>query len=205
MLQHYCRFCCESEIIVPMSFIWSGDWQPYDQQGRRKYLNEAERQRFLNAANRLPSEARALCYFLSYTGCRVSEALAVCREHIDIEASAVVIRTLKRRKLTFRRVPLPPPFVTELLALPVLDNGQLWQWHRSTAWRHVTAAMEDARIAGPVRCPKALRHAFGMRCASASIPPNLIQRWMGHASIQTKAIYLDAVGVEEREFAERLW
>jgi integrase/recombinase XerD len=53
--------------------------------------------------------------------------------------------------------------------------------------------------------PKGLRHGFGIRAASRNIPPNLIQRWMGHASLKTTAIYLDAVGAEEREFASRMW
>ena len=37
------------------------------------------------------------------------------------------------------------------------------------------------------------------------VPQNLVQRWLGHASATTTAIYLDAVGIEEREFAERMW
>lgn len=46
---------------------------------------------------------------------------------------------------------------------------------------------------------------FGMHIASTNVPPNLIQRWMGHSSATTTAIYLDAVGLEEREFAQRMW
>jgi integrase/recombinase XerD len=53
-------------------------------------------------------------------------------------------------------------------------------------------------------CPKGLRRGFGMRAAGYSIPINLIQRWMGHASPVTTAIYLDAVGLEERNFASRM-
>jgi integrase/recombinase XerD len=77
------------------------------------------------------------------------------------------------------------------------------------ASRHRLARREgrDAarRIAGPMACPKGLRHAFGIRAAGHSIPTNLIQRWMGHASLTTTAIYLDAVGLEERQFASRMW
>ncbi|NWM20150.1 site-specific integrase, partial [Escherichia coli] len=58
---------------------------------------------------------------------------------------------------------------------------------------------------GPMACCKGLPHWFGIRAASKSVPPNLIQRWMGHASPDTTSIYLDAVGVEEREFAKRMW
>jgi integrase len=54
-------------------------------------------------------------------------------------------------------------------------------------------------------CPKGLRHGFGIRAADRSVPANLIQRWMGHASSTTTAIYRDAVGLEERQFASRMW
>jgi integrase len=50
-----------------------------------------------------------------------------------------------------------------------------------------------------------LRHGFGIRAAGKSVPPNLIQRWMGHASGSTTAIYLDAVDSEERAIAQRMW
>jgi len=32
-----------------------------------------------------------------------------------------------------------------------------------------------------------------------------VQRWLGHASMTTTAIYLDALGEEEREIAARIW
>jgi site-specific recombinase XerD len=50
-----------------------------------------------------------------------------------------------------------------------------------------------------------LRHAFGINAVRVGIPLNLIQRWMGHASMKTTAIYLDAIGDEEREIARRMW
>ena len=37
------------------------------------------------------------------------------------------------------------------------------------------------------------------------VPLNLVQRWLGHASMATTAIYLDALGEEEREIAARMW
>lgn len=36
-------------------------------------------------------------------------------------------------------------------------------------------------------------------------PLNLVQSWLGHANMLTTAIYLDALGDEEREIAARMW
>jgi integrase len=49
-----------------------------------------------------------------------------------------------------------------------------------------------------------LRHAFGI-AASKVMPPHLVQRLLGHASLKTTAIYGDAIGLKEIKFMRRLW
>jgi integrase/recombinase XerD len=188
-----------------MSFIQLGHWQVHDIAGRRKYLTVHERARFLEAAQRLRPDLRALCRVLAYTGCRVSEALSLTAAQLDAEGGRLILRTLKRRRVVYRAVPIPPGLIATLQALPIAIDGRLWHMHRSTAWRTVTAVMDQAGICGPMACCKGLRHGFGMAAAGAGVPPNLIAKWLGHASLETSAIYLDAVGLEEREFAERMW
>jgi site-specific recombinase XerD len=50
-----------------------------------------------------------------------------------------------------------------------------------------------------------LRHGFGIYALHSGVPINLVQRWLGHASMTTTAIYLQAIGAEEREIAARMW
>lgn len=189
-----------------MSFSELGGWQLIDDAGRRKYVNGAERQSFITATQGLRPDVRALCRVLAYTGCRVSEALGVKRCHVDAERRTVTIRTLKRRRLIFRVVPIPGALIDELLALPTLADGRLWSMHRTTAWRHVKRLMISVGIeSGPRCCCRGLRHGFGMMAASKAVPINLIGRWLGHASTATTSIYVDAVGLEERSFADRMW
>lgn len=180
-------------------------WQIHDEAGRRKYLSADELARFLTAASRLAPDLRALCHVLAYTGCRVSEALALTVHQLDTDRLTLTIKTLKRRRTAFRVVPVPPATVDMLRALAPGSGDRFWSCHRATAWRRVKATMHRAGITGPMACPKGLRHGFGIRAAGHSVPTNLIQRWMGHASPTTTAIYLDAVGIEERQFASRMW
>jgi integrase len=177
----------------------------YDEAGRRKYLNGAERERFLARADRCTPGECALLYVLTYTGCRISEALALTGQHLDRERDTITVRTLKRRRTVFRTIPVPPEVTELLLRLHRPPDDVFWTMHRATAWRLVHATMEAANISGPMACCKGLRHAFGMRAADRNVPPSLIQRWMGHASPATTAIYIDAVGIEERGFASRMW
>jgi len=181
------------------------DWQVYDEAGRRKYLTTAELARFLEAADCCAPLMQALCYVLAYTGCRISEALALTTDQLDRDGMRLTFKTLKRRRQVFRSVPIPATIMHLLCALPLSADGRFWLMHRATAWRGIKAAMARAGIVGPMACPKGLRHGFGMRAAGRDVPTNLIQRWMGHASPVTTAIYLDAAGAEERQFASRMW
>jgi integrase len=188
-----------------MAYQQSIDWQIFDDQGQRKYVSESERVRFLAAADHEPPKIKALCYLLAYTGCRVSEALQLKRFHIDAERQVITFQTLKRRKLVFRSVPVPKALADMLLSIKQSGQTNLWSIHRSTAWRWIKRVMSAVQIRGPMATCKGLRHGFGIWAATRSVPPNLIQRWMGHASQTTTAIYLNAVGNEERLFARRMW
>ncbi len=188
-----------------MSFIQIGAWQIHDPNGRRKYVTAGERQRFLAAADRLAADRRALCYVLAFTGVRISEALNVTSEHLDTETQTLTVRTLKRRRLVFRTVPMPSELVAMLSSLPTDSSVRFWCLHRATAWRLVRSTMATAQVVGPMATCKGLRHGFGIGAATVGVPPNLIGKWLGHASLTTTAIYLDAVGQEEREFAMRMW
>src|ERR1039457_3946320 len=87
----------------------------YDLQGQRKYLTPAERTDFLQAAKSAPEDVRTFCGTLAYTGCRISEALALTAARVDLGDGVVVIESLKkRRKGIFRAVPVPPRFLDAL-------------------------------------------------------------------------------------------
>jgi hypothetical protein len=88
---------------------------------------------------------------------------------------------------------------------PELATKRIRRWSRATAWRRVKEVMSVAGIAGTHATPKGLRHAFGVKAFQSNVPPHLVQRWLGHASLRTTAIYGDVVDPEERAFAERMW
>jgi integrase len=195
--------------------------QPYEglslfgQSGSRKYLNAAERRRFLECAQQLPPHERSFCQVLAWSGARISEVLALVPAAIDIESGAASITTLKRRKRgVVRQVPLPPYLLDELDQVfglraaqpdPALANERIWRFSRTTAWRYVKAIMAAAGVTGTPAMPKGLRHGFGVRAFQSNVPPHLVQRWLGHASLETTAIYGDVIGPDERAFAARMW
>ncbi len=179
----------------------------FDCNGGRKYLCAGELSRFLAAARKTEAATRIFCSLLAYTGCRVSEALALTPAQLDSETRRVVFRTLKRRRQTFRAVPVPDALMRELRRIGShrSRDERLWRWCRQTAWRRVRGVMEAARIEGPQAMPKGLRHGFGVANAENSVPMPTTQKWLGHARLETTAIYQQVSGREEIAFAARLW
>ncbi len=184
--------------------------QLFDVRGQRKYLTQHERDRFLKAARSAPTPVRAFCEILAYTGCRLSEALALTPDRVDPAAGVVVFESLKkRRRGVFRAVPVPTGLLETLARLQLRNarfslDSTLWSWSRTTAWRRVRAVMRSAEVEGAAATPKGLRHAFGIVAVAAAVPVTIIQKWMGHSDVATTAIYLDVSGAEERLIAIRM-
>ena len=186
----------------------------YTGTGERKYVNHAERQRVLAVMERLERERALFSLLLAWTGGRVSEVLDVRASSFQIERNIVALRTLKRRKPHVREVPIAPGLMEaidrqfglrELQRNPETANKRLWNFCRVTAWRYVKGAMLEAGVVGRPACPRGLRHGFGVGTLQALVPLNMVQKWMGHARISTTAIYADASGDEEADFAARFW
>jgi len=188
----------------------------FDGEGRRLYFTEDERRAFMAAAAKAPREVRSFCGVLHSTGCRISEALALTPQQIDLSGRVVVFESLKKRKAgVFRAVPVPPELLDTLDLVHSIREAQrrgddakalLWPWSRMTTWRRVQEVIAAAGIAdGPHACPKGLRHGFGVQAVSRGIALNMVQKWLGHAQLTTTAIYANAVGEEEQSIAARMW
>ena len=181
----------------------------------RKYLTAPERERFLAALRSHPQPAvQTLARTLALTGCRVSEALGLRACDVDLDAAELRIATLKRRRAHWRTVPVPEDLVHALDLVHAVRRAQasaraaerpLWSVTRQTAGRQVRAIMRTAGIDGPQATPRGLRHSFGVAAVTAGVPLTAIATVLGHASIQTTAIYTTAIGAEARELVSRVW
>ncbi|WP_313030558.1 site-specific integrase [Brucella sp.] len=183
-----------------------------DPYGKRLYLTASERSSFLQSAMKTSGEIRSFCETLHFTGCRISEALNLTVDRIDIENEVVVFETLKKRRAgIYRSVPVPQALMNTLdlvhqVRRPGKLNRKLWQWSRVTAWRHIKAVMADAKIQdGPHTSPKGLRHGYGVNAISAGVPLNMLSKWMGHSAIEVTAIYTNAIGSEQKQLSARMW
>lgn len=164
------------------------------------------------SASRFEDTTLTLCWVISATGCRLSEALSLKSDSIDRNASVIVIECLKkRRRGIYRSVPVPAALIDLLDRVHGLapHDGtppvRLWPIARATAYRRIRKVMEAADINGLHAMPKGLRHCFGVAAIQSQVPLNLVQRWLGHADMRTTAIYANATGPEEQAIARRMW
>lgn len=183
----------------------------YDKCNQRLYLNRGELERFLAVARNAPQAQRAFALTLAYTGMRLSEARMLRQGDLQLDERVLSVRTLKKRdRQSVREVPMPHDLVVEL-DQPCFREGEwLWENHgrplaRITAYRWIKRLMIEAKLTGPKACPKGLRHAFGTRAVLSGVPLHMLQRWLGHASMETTAIYATAMGDEQLELCDRMW
>ena len=180
----------------------------------RLYVTAEERGRFLAAARAYErTDLATFATTLAYTGCRISEALAVRAADIDLEQLSIRFRTLKRRVDHWREIPIPEAHVRELELVHHLRtvqrtrraNQRLWPIGRSTASRHIDILMHRAGIHGPQASAKGLRHGYAVAGVQAGIPLTTIGDVLGHANTSTTTIYARVSGREARDLVAQLW
>lgn len=191
----------------------------YNDQGKRLYLTADERQAFFDKAKEHSREIRTLCHTLHITGCRLSEALEITVDKVDLADQTIIFRTLKQRgKTRYRSVPVPSDYLDSLEMVHTVrraqksrvgkkKNPKLWHWKRTQAWRHVKKVMLEAGIDTtlPHATPKGLRHAYGIHAIESGVPVTELQKLLGHSDLKTTSIYLNAQGAEKRALVARMW
>ena len=180
----------------------------------RKYVSQAERVALAGALCALPKSTGLFVKAFLWTGARISEVLSLTPENCQVDEAVISIFTLKRREFIVREIPVPRQFMQELDRHFGLRRRRhnidfcrtrLWKFHRVTGWRLVKSVMAAAGITGVRASPRGLRHSFGVMAIAKGVPLNIVQKLLGHSSIDSTAIYADAIGPEERAIVSRLW
>lgn len=215
-----------------MSF--ADEMRIFDESGNRLYLDETERNRFINAVKQIDSpEKRLFAEVIFWTGCRLMEAAELTANSIQVENKAIVFRTLKRRvkqrngkniKPHFRVVPVPVELIESIdLVFQVRKkqrqsnserlNKLFWPntsdvhrpMARATAWAIIKKAMNEANIKGKQATAKGLRHSFGVTMTLAGMDVFKLRDLLGHASAETTQIYRQASGKDAHAYQMQMW
>ena len=184
-----------------------------------KYLNKDELNRLILAYQRWFEEpqpkgrrkARArhwvIFLFLRYTGARVSEVLAIDDvRDIDFREGFVRVSTLKRhskkKQGLSRQIPIPPLLLGEYgRAVAEFSElrGTFFKVSRVTVFNHFRARAEEAGLLPELRHPHVLRHTRAIELLRGGVPVTVVQDLLGHAALNTTAMYLKFSGVEVKQ------
>lgn len=173
------------------------------------FLSKDELSAVLATPDRATAQGRrdhALLLFLGRTGARVSEAIALDADDLRLDGPAQVLVHGKGSK--DRVVPLTPDLVTTLKEFaktrpreqqrgPVFTNAR---GKRLTRWgvNHILARAVGATLRstpslrGRSVSPHLLRHTTAMHLLQSGVDIATIQAWLGHSSLDTTHLYIEA-------------
>lgn len=144
--------------------------------------------------------------FLRYTGARVSEVLMIDEARdIDYRNSTVRLITLKRlskKKGQYRIVPIPNKLISEYLRMVKLYpkiEGRAFRVKRNNFFLIFRNLCLKAGIPKEIAHPHTLRHTRAIELLRAGIPVTAVQQLLGHASLNTTAMYLRYSNAEIQE------
>jgi integrase/recombinase XerD len=144
---------------------------------------------------------RALLELLYSTGARISEAVGLDVDDIDLHARSVLLRGKGGKQ---RLIPIGRPAVAALEAYLVRARPELARRGRGTpaiflnarggrlsrqsAWQVVQDAADPAGVTAAVS-PHVLRHSFATHLLEGGADVRVVQELLGHASVTTTQIY----------------
>lgn len=163
----------------------------YERLVDRNPCEHLERQRVVRDPKNLPAldevarllpdgPQRRLCTLLLYTGMRLREALDLQVGEVDVERCEIRLSAARTKEVRAKTVAYPALLNTTVFAAEH-DGVRWWTFSES----HVRAYLRRIGLH-----PHALRHIWARRAAELTQNLVLVQRHLGHASIQTTQGYL---------------
>lgn len=136
-----------------------------------------------------------LCHY----GPRISEALMLQWEDVEFEQGEITLRTLKKKKPTWRTLPLLPVLTKELLALRAINGSQgvvFPSMNRRIAGNIFRTILHKAGL--PYTRMHDLRHSFLSTLLERTRDPVLGRDLVGHGSIQVTDKYYHSIRMREK-------
>jgi integrase/recombinase XerD len=144
---------------------------------------------------------RALLELLYGTGARISEAVGLDVDDLDLSAGAVLLRGKgsKERIVPVGSYACEAVSAYQVRARPALAaggrgtpalflNARGGRLSRQSAWTVLRSAAEKAHISAEVS-PHTLRHSFATHLLDGGADVRVVQELLGHASVTTTQVY----------------
>jgi len=139
--------------------------------------------------------------FLFMTGCRVTEAVSVEKQHLDFNERTIKIKWLKNRKWNERVIPLHNELLSVLQYYvdALKYDDRVFCFSRQRAFQICKKYMRVS--------PHVLRHSFAVNFLRQTTNPMglvILQRLLGHSNVNTTMKYLRLAPFELQDAVQRI-
>lgn len=161
-----------------------------ESQGRLRWYTPDEEASLLAACNAKTLEGKAddfrgLLIFLADTGARLGEAFSVTWTDVD----DVYVRFHKTKNGRNRAVPLTERLRAVLRDRPRDETHVFAHWTKSTAHKAWQVVLKNSKVTGPDAVLHTFRHTCASRLVQAGTPIQVVQQWLGHATLSMTLRY----------------
>jgi integrase len=115
---------------------------------------------------------------------RISEAIHLRPD--NLQNGYLCVQRLKGSEYTRQ------PLLVDLSSRLQTGSYRIFPCHRSSAFLHFRRAAKEVGIDRDRQHPHCIRHSGAVMLLSAGVPLNLVSRYLGHRSLQSTAVYLNA-------------
>lgn len=195
---------------VTLQRKWDVARIPYQKEGRKlpQVLSAPEVVRLLNAVRPLKHQALLMTVYAG--GLRIREVVRLRVDDIDRARRTIRVVQGKRRK--DRYVMLAPALAAVLDTYQAAETPETWLYPGQPRTRHISPQgvrfiFRQARAAAGIRPSvgvHTLRHSFATHLLEAGTNIRLVQQLLGHASLQSTAIYCHVAQTAIHEAASPL-
>jgi integrase/recombinase XerC len=148
----------------------------------------------------------ALVATLTFTGCRLGEALALTKEDITVGKDGTVvvrIKQLKKGREFYRLVPVPSSLFRDIIRryLARVEGTKLFEITDRQA-RNIVYKFSTRYLRRRIR-PHAIRHSYATHIIKTTRDLEAVRRLLGHADYKHVKEYLNYTQEDLRELLEK--
>ena len=184
--------------------------KPKIQRKQSQALSKEDEEKFVSACNDLPQGN--LYLMCLYEGLRIGEAMALTWSDINFEKKTITINKNIERDGTLgtpktatsnRKIPLFAKTNALLQSMKRGENDErIFPDAMKTYQNHIARLSKQLGLNGVHA--HTLRHTFATRCAEAGIAVKVVQKWLGHSTVQmTLNVYTHVNPDFEAEMVEK--
>ncbi len=189
------------------------NYNPFDaiepvkrQRKQSKSLTHEEEEKFTESCRNWDKGRFYL--FCLYQGLRIGEAVALTYDDIDFERRTITVN----KSINTNGELTPPKTATSNRTLPLFERslplldkngkGNVFEYNRKTYQNKLLLKCRELGLDGVTM--HTLRHTFATRCSEAGIPPKMVQKWLGHSTVEmTLNVYTHVNADFEREMTAK--